>query len=376
MQLPKLSAGNKKRLDEFLAYLEKEGMLFMGYPCSEVYDYSELNALLKYSINNIGDPFESCNYHLNTHHFEQEVIEYFKDITIAGNNKVWGYVTNGSTEGNLYGLYIARNYLGNEAVVYYSADSHYSIKKNINILNIQQIVVTSSDNGEIDYQDLEQKIVTNNTKKVIISANIGTTMKGAIDDVVRIKKILKKLNITDYYIHADAAFFGMILPFLADKPAFGFDTGIDSITISGHKMIGSPLPSGVVIVKRQYMSGINASIEYIGGLDNTISGSRNGITPMYLWYAIKTILQNDFSNIIHKCFINADYTIEKLNNLGLNAWRNKYSFIIVFDKVAPKVLSKWQIAVSNNIAHIISMPHIKKAQIDKFIAEVIDDISD
>ncbi len=369
-KLPKLSKNNKKRLAEFLQYLKHEKMLFMGYPCSNVYDYSELNDLLKYSINNVGDPFYGSNYHLNTHHFEQEVIEYFKQITVANNKKVWGYVTSGGTEGNLYGLYVARNYIGNDAVIYYSQDSHYSIKKNINILNIEQNEVLSYSNGEINYDDLKQKIANNKNKKVIINANIGTTIKGAIDSVTKIKILLNELNISDYYIHADAAFFGMILPFLDKKIAFGFDTGINSIAISGHKMIGSPLPCGVVIVKEKYIKTIGSNIDYIGGLDNTITGSRNAISPMYLWYAIKTILRKDFAGIIRKCFVNADYAIVELNKLNLNAWRNKNSFIVVFDKIAPKLLSKWQIAVSDNIAHLIPMPHISKKQIDNFILEI------
>ena len=33
----------------------------------------------------------------------------------------------------------------------------------------------------------------------------------------------------------------MILPFVDDPQPFGFDSGIDSIAISGHKLIGSPI---------------------------------------------------------------------------------------------------------------------------------------
>ncbi len=367
--LGRLSPSDKKRLEKFLNYLEKEALLFMGYPCSEAYNYSELNALFSYSINNVGDPFQKSNYHLNTHHFEQEVIEYFKKLTTAP-HKSWGYVTNGGTEGNLYGLYLAREYIGSDAVVYYSQDSHYSVIKNIRILNIKEQVIARQKNGEIDYDDLAEKILQNKSKKIIINANIGTTITGAIDQVSKIKKILRRLKINKYYIHADAAFFGMILPFLDKVPAFGFDTGIDSIAISGHKMIGSPLPCGIVLVRSKYMRSISSPIEYIGSIDDTITGSRNGITPMYLWYALRTTSHDDFCERVQSCFENADYTIAKLNALGLNAWRNTYSFIVVFDACAPKVLSKWQIAVSGNLAHLIPMPHITKTGIDHFIDEI------
>jgi len=61
-------------------------------------------------------------------------------------------------------------------------------------------------------------------KKIpIIIANIATTMKGAVDDIVQIKAILSDLEIPKYYLHADAAFFGMILPFLPELDSQPFD---------------------------------------------------------------------------------------------------------------------------------------------------------
>jgi len=39
----------------------------------------------------------------------------------------------------------------------------------------------------------------------------------------------------------------MILPFVPHPQPWDFRAGIDSISISGHKMIGAPLPCGVVL---------------------------------------------------------------------------------------------------------------------------------
>ncbi|SMM99506.1 histidine decarboxylase [uncultured Candidatus Thioglobus sp.] len=371
--LPKLNSSDKKRLDEFLSYLSDEALHFMGYPCSETYNYSELFPLFSYSINNIGDPYLPSNYHLNTHHFEQEVLDYFKNITHA-TQKTWGYITSGGTEGNLYGLYAAREALGDEAIVYYSEDSHYSIAKNIHILNLKNQVIKSQKNGEMDYQNLKQVIINNKPQKVIINANLGTTMKGAIDNVQTIKTVLKELGIKHYYIHADAAFFGMILPFLTPPVKFGFNTGIDSIAISGHKMIGSPIPCGICLVKAKYITPLTSSIEYIGTLDNTITGSRNGITPMFLWYFIHTNNLQTLQKRTQQCFDNADYIIKKFKQLDICAWRNPYSFIVVFDQCAKKLLTKWQIAIHNNIAHLIPMPHISQEVIDDFFNDLAREI--
>lgn len=370
----KLSENDKQRLAEFLSYLDQEALTFIGYPCSEAHDYSELNALLSHSLNNIGDPFSSSNYHLNSHSFEQDVIAYFKRLTNADQDN-WGYVTSGGTEGNLYGLYLGRSVLGDGCVSYYSKDSHYSIVKNIHLLNLPHVMVKSQDNGEMDYQDLTANLLKNSGKKAIININIGTTMKGAIDQVALIKRCLSDAGISAYYLHADAAFFGMILPFIEPSVPFGFETGIDSIAISGHKMIGSPLPCGIVLAKVAHIKKISHRVSYIDTIDNTITGSRSGVTPVYLWYAIRTTSYAIMRNRVNHCFDNADYAITCLNSLGLNAWRNNASFIVVFDSCASKVLAKWQIATQNNTAHLIPMPHINRSTIDTFIAELSAAIS-
>lgn len=364
-----LNTKDKTQLQKFLQNLEREKSLFIGYPCSELYDYSELNALFRYSLNNIGDPYKPSNYHLNSHNFERIVLDYFAQLMRADKKSVWGYVTNGGTEGNLYGLYLARE-SHPDGVVYYSQDSHYSVAKTLRILNMKSVLIKSLDNGEIDYQDLTVQIGKRSQHPVIIFANIGTTIKGAIDNLDSINAVLDKLCIKHRYIHADEAFFGMILPFLDNPPAFGFDRGVDSLSISGHKMIGSPMPCGIVLSKKNYIDAVAQSVEYIGTIDDTISGSRNGVTPILLWHAISTHTQADFAQLAKHCFDLADYAIKALNELNLNAWRNPNSFIVVFDYCAPEVLSKWQIATYQNLAHIIPMPHVKKAQIEQFITEL------
>jgi histidine decarboxylase len=135
------------------------------------------------------------------------VVGFFAKLFRADPNDYWGYVTNGGSESNLYGLYLARE-LYPKGMVYYSESTHYSIRKNIHLLNIPSIVIRSQENGEIDYTDLENTLRINRDKPAIVLANYGTTMKEAKDDVARIKSILKNLAIQDSYIHCDAALAG------------------------------------------------------------------------------------------------------------------------------------------------------------------------
>ncbi len=288
------------RLDELEDYLIAEKDRLIGYPCNADFNYEALYRFLAYPINNIGDPYIPSNYHLNTHDFELEVLKFFEDLTQAPKGETWGYVTNGGTEGNHYGLFLAREILPN-GIVYYSQETHYSVGKILRCLNLPSIMIHSNPDGTIDLNDLRESLRLNRTSPPIICANVGTTMKGAVDDIHGINAIFQDLAIPRKYLHADCALSGMILPFIENAPAWNFAHGVDSLSISGHKMIGSPIPCGVVLAKKDNMTRIAQNVEYIGSMDTTLTGSRNGIAPLFLWYAIRKFGKSGFRQLIQQC---------------------------------------------------------------------------
>ncbi|MBN2022077.1 MAG: histidine decarboxylase [Pirellulales bacterium] len=364
-----LSAADKKRLDDLYAMIEREAATFIGYPCSAIFDYRALYPFLSHPINNVGDPFVPSNFHLNTHVFEREVLEIFGELTHIPADAFWGYITNGGTEGNMYGIFLGRE-LFPDGVVYYSEDTHYSVSKILRCLHVRNIMIKSQPDGRIDLEDLRETIRIHRDLPPIIFANVGTTMRGAVDDLVGIRQILDDLAVHRSYIHADAALSGMILPFVDDPQPWDFRAGLDSISISGHKMIGSPMPCGVCLAKKVYVDRIARSIEYVGTLDTTILGSRSAITPLFLWYAFRTVGLEGFRRRIKYCFEVADYAVAELGRIGRNAWRHANSVTVVFDRPAPEVISKWQLAVQNAIAHVITMPHVTRERIDCLVADV------
>ena len=173
-----------KVLNELYKMISKASKEMVGYPASLVFDYSILLKFLKYHINNAGDPYENTGYYrINTLDIERRVIDRFAELFHAPPNSYWGYVTNGGTEGNLYGLYVAREHYP-KGIVYYSDQSHYSVKKSLRLLQMRSHCIKSQSNGEIDYKELQKALKANKKKSIpILFANIGTTMKGAIDDV-------------------------------------------------------------------------------------------------------------------------------------------------------------------------------------------------
>lgn len=355
-----------KKINESSKYL-------IGYPASLLFNYSKLFRFLKFPINNIGDFCSPPNsWRMNTLCIEKLVIERLSRLFHAPKNDYWGYITNGGTEGNLHGLYIGRE-LYPDGVVYLSDQAHYSALKNIRILRMPYICIPSQPNGEIDYQIFRNALIENRKKgPPILFVNIGTTMKGAIDDLQKIRDILSELRIEKYYIHCDAALYGMILPFIRglNRP-FDFSAGIDSIVISGHKTIGSPIPCGAIITKKTHISKIGNSIEYVGIKDNTISGSRNGITPLFFWHELIYMNGRQFEKRVKSCFAMAQYVVDQFNAKGIPAWRNSYSLTIILPRPSEKLNKKWQFPVEGNMSCMLILPHLTRKMVDQFIREFL-----
>ncbi|MDO6808928.1 histidine decarboxylase [Zobellia galactanivorans] len=362
---------NEQQIEELRAKLIQEKDRVIGYPVAKDFDYSSLYKFLAYPINNVGDPYEANTYKVQTHEMEREVVDFFAQLFRAAPKDYWGYVTNGGSESNLYGLYLARE-LYPKSMVYFSESTHYSVRKNIHLLNLSSITIRSQENGELDYEDLENTLQLNRDKPAIVLTTFGTTMTEAKDDVSKVKGILKKLAIQNHYIHCDAALAGAYGAFIEPRIPFDFEDGADSISISGHKFIGSPFPSGVILAKRSLRDRIARSISYIGSLDTTITGSRNGHSALFLWYAIKKMGIKGLEARYRHSLETAEYCKKELNNIGIPAWKNKGAITVVFPKVSPCIKEKWQLA-TDEATHIICMPNVTKRQIDEFIVDMVSE---
>jgi histidine decarboxylase len=269
----------------------------------------------------------------------------------------------------MYGLYLARE-LYPKGVVYYSQDTHYSVSKNIRMLGMEHVMIKSRRNGEMCTEDLHHMISTWRSAPPIIFVNAGTTMKEGFDNITDIKRVLKESAVPEYYIHVDHALGGMTLPFIDGAPRYDFTQGVQSISISGHKFIGAPMPCGVVLALKSNVGRVARAIEYTASLDSTVTGSRNGFTPLMLWYAIKQNGFNGFKRRVRKCIRVAEQGVKLFNDAGIKAWRNDYAITIVFPRPSNEICHKWQLAAQEDIAHVICTQHVTT----NIIKQLIDDI--
>ena len=226
------------------------------------------------------------------------------------------------------------------------------IRNNWTLLDIQR-----AGNGKLKFK-------INKDKYIIVNANLGTTMKGGIDNTQELYRIIQKYKVK-YYMHADGALSGFYLPFL-EKDIF-FKSYINSMSISGHKFLGIPFPCGIFIMEKRFMDLVSNDSEYIGSKDYMISCSRNGHSALFFKHIIDNKKTKGFKKDVDKCIKLADYATSKIEG----SWRNRNSITVVFPKPSKEICKKWQLATEGNIAHIITMPNITKEIVDEFIHDLV-----
>ena len=332
----------------------------LGYPCNFAYDYQALAPSLLYNLNNVGDPFDGTNSRLNTMDTERKVLAFFADMWEI-ESEYWGYLTFSGTEGNMEGILIGRERFP-EGVLYTSEDTHYSVLKIARMFRMDVVKVPSSANGEMDYEKFRESV--DSTRPAIVNANIGTTMKGAVDDVEKISQILQDLG-TPYHIHADGALMGFVMPFLFNDLSFA--KYISSMSISGHKFLGVPFPCGVFLVDKQYKECVTSPVQYIGSLDATIMGSRNAHAPLFMDHAIETIGVNGFKEDIYRCLYDAQWLTNRMREAGVDAWINKHSITVVFPRPSNAMVKEWSLATEDDISHVVVMQHVTRGLLQEFL---------
>lgn len=325
----------------------------LGFPVNLGYDFSGISDSINYNLNNVGDPSMPGTYLLHSKEEELRVVSFFRDLWCAPADS-WGYVTSSGSEGNLQGILNARDDLG-DPVLYASQDSHYSIAKIAKMLKIKFVLIASDTNGRLEIEDLENAIDL--SRPAVILANVGSTMKGAVDDTKAIKTSLVASGIP-HRVHGDAALFGGILPFLDDKPLFEY---VDSMSVSGHKLFGVPFPCGVFLSRKHPQPFFET--EYTGSIDNTISGSRSGHGALWLNHIIQQKSKSGFRKDVLACIENAEYLIN-ITDPCWKCWRNDKSPIVVMKRPPNDIVKRWQLASQGNISHVITMPHVSKRKLN------------
>lgn len=330
------------------------------------------------SINNLGDPYRSSNYGVHSRAFELAVIEYFANLWKIDPNDAWGYVTCSGTEGNLHAMYVARECLPG-APVYFSVETHYSIAKACGFYRMEPCPIATLATGEMDIDAFRTQLIKNKELghfTAIVNVNCGTTVKGGIDNLARVVKVLDEVIVhrEQYHIHVDGALFAQILPHLPGAtgvvPVHDFTFPVASISVSGHKMMGCPMPCGVIIHRRANIKKIEKHIAYLNSYDTTIMGSRNGQACLFMWLSIQKKGTKGFESDASLCIKRAKFLYEKLRTAGVKSQLNEFSNTVVLERPTDNAfIQRWQLACTGDIAHVVCMPSSSEQKLQEFFDE-------
>jgi len=163
------------------------------------------------------------------------------------------------------------------------------------------------------------------------------------------------------------------MPFVEFAPEVSFRKPIDSIAVSGHKMLGCPMPCGVTLSRKEHVKNLEQHIDYLNSVDTTIMGSRNGQAALYLWYSLRKKGISGIKRDVVHCMETARYLKEKLIAVGLSCRLNDLSSTVVLERPLDEDLVKrWQLACEEDIAHVVVMPNVTRNKIDRFVDEMVE----
>ncbi|GMH45081.1 hypothetical protein BSKO_13038 [Bryopsis sp. KO-2023] len=462
-----------KALENMRSFLSAHRKHFAGFQTNQLDQgyASRFSYLLDMHVNNFGDPFDDAIYLCNTKFCERAVLDYFAALWNAPwphhEERYWGYVcTMGFTEGNIFAMFKAREYLRGlqiekpfstenrrRPVLFLSEEAHFSLKKAAILLDIHEF----HEAGNVDYPgrcpitedgvwpervpchraddqassgtviiEALTELVTffvHQGHPVIVAATVGTTWKGAHDDVAAINRMFLDLgkvypwlweravqhgvdktgqpmqeNRRGFWLHVDGALGAAYLPFLemackrgelsdnTPPPIFDFrNPAVMSLGCSMHKWIGGPFPSAVLLTRKGYQAKSENQWPDV----TTLGGSRSGFSPVIFWDYLSRMSYEDSIKKVVECDKNVEYLYQQLLDLeaelGMDLWvaRSHHSFTVRFRLASPGLNHKWNLDMKRHwvpvsdeeeqlrsYSHVYVMHSVDASMIHRLLADM------
>lgn len=338
---------------------------------------------------------ESEPFFKGTHELEREVIELLSvDFFKASPHTCDGYIASGGTEANIQAAWIYRNYFRaehnagqHEIAILCSVDTHYSVVKAANLLNLSLYTVEVDEvTRTVKPQDLDSVIYKGMEAGVrffIVFCNMGTTMFGSVDSPTVYAKALQTHS-AHYRIHVDGAFGGFIFPISCPENGLNFaNPEISSITLDAHKMLQAPYGTGIFLARKGLMRYVcTQEAGYVAGTDMTLIGSRGGMNAIAIWMILFTYGPYGWLEKINKLLYRTDWLCQKLDELDITYYRHPGMNIVTIRAIdIPKAVArKYRLVPDNHTAmpcwyKIVLMDHVSIDHLQHFVGELKEGVA-
>lgn len=340
-----------------------------------------------------------------TQKIEKDLLRICAEEILGADQGSWdGYVSTGGTEANIQAMWMFRNrwindQIGNHVVtgenyrnsmlkhmneiqVLCSEDTHYSIYKGANILNIHlERIPVDELTRQMNLFSLAQYIEEarkTSVKKFLIVLNMGSTHFGSVDDIDTISEILENKGV-DYAFHVDAAFGGFIYPFTNPNNKLNFSNQkIVSFTMDAHKMLQAPYGTGIFLTRKNTINTVQTKVaSYIPGDDCTVCGSRSGANAISIWMILMAYGSKKGTVFCNRLCKRTGFLCEQLKELKIRYFREPYMNIVAIDaRDMPQSVSEKYHLVADTYHNtpawwkVVVMDHVNKAMITEFVKDL------
>ena len=286
-----------------------------------------------------------------------------KSCELAGfDNNSGGTMAAGGSMTNYMSLIMARDKADPQArdkgpqkklIAYTSADSHYSISKNMSFAglgreNLRHI--DTDDQGRMLTAALEYQISVDLKKgftPFYVNATAGTTVLGSYDPIAPLVSLCRKHEI---WLHVDGAYGGAVMFSNKYKHLLEGLSGADSYCYNAHKRFGVPLSCSIILVndKKHLHQSFSNDADYLYQTDaddfnlGKISfqcARRND--ALKFWTLYKAIGQKGLANIVEEQHRLADVArdyVRSNKNYRLYSFENSISVCFNYKNIAAKTL--------------------------------------
>jgi tyrosine decarboxylase / aspartate 1-decarboxylase len=315
---------------------------------------------------NLGDP----TLFPATQQLEKEVIATLSSL--LHNPTPNGLIVSGGTEANLLALTTAKKANPTQhPEVILPESAHFSFTKICNLLNLKPITAPLDNQYRVNPHEVE-KLVTPNTIAIVGTA--GTAELGTIDPIPALSDIAQTNNL---HLHVDAAFGGLIIPFLKNPQTFDFQLdGVKTLTVDPHKMGMAAIPAGGLLLRNpQMLTYLKTETPYLNSNHHyTFVGTRTGASAASAWAVLKTLGIDGYRKAVSTCINNTQTLAKNLKTQGFKLLCEPTLNILTIQTKNPQQLTQklanqgWYISAIPRYSaiRVIIMPHIKRSNIIAF----------
>jgi len=291
----------------------------------------------------------------------------------------YGLFTSGGTESNILALFVAKRVSkGKSDVVVAPSTVHASIDKACLLMGSRLVKIPVNPLSPVDPDILEKYVRDYNPFAVVVTA--GTTESGVVDRVKEASEVALK---HDVYLHVDAAFGGLLIPFLHKHGIIDSDLsfypGVSSISVDLHKNGRAPIPSSLLFFRDEtYVGKACFEMNYLpSGMNCGLLGTRPGASLVASWAVVKAIglegyekqalLQQDTALYLFKELDSREFVEVFKPVLPIVVWKSKlYDYVEMVKKLFDEGIFLYK-SPSLQAARAVIMPHVTKTHVDTLL---------